>query len=503
MAENSKAKQGYNPRDYYRDTPKSGTPAGALLSSARLKMLKPFPFYGKLALSMTLVESDQVETTQVDPKGRMYYNPKWVNAMTFEDAIFEFGHEIMHLVQRLFSRRGNRNMQIFNLAADYCADTILVDSGMKQSFASKLMVGQKEFDLVHKLKLVEKVYDHILQEQKENTDCKACKQAYEKLQKQVANENKEDQKARDKAAAEADKQGEEQGDGGSGEGEGSDSHSHGSGGSPCEHGNGEGSPSEGGEGGSGEGEGGETPHTCGGIRKCCAGSSADIDQSSPTDVQKMIQNVIAAKMYAEGKGNIPGILGEQIDALTKSKVRWQDYLKTASNKIFAGGRYTFKRPNRRGHAFGIRLQKQKPESKTAVIAVDTSGSMGRDAIVQCITEAAAVIHASGCEKLWLILHDCAIYYSGYVGLEDLSKIPIQSGGTSHIPVFQCIDRTYEDEDKRLPHGEDCELAIMFTDLGTDFPAEHPSYPVIWGVPDPSAPGMAASVPFGTKVPVEM
>ena len=473
-------KKGFDPTSYYRDTPKSGTPAAELLSSARLTLLRKYPFYGKIAMSMVLVASDEVPTTAVDPKGRMFYNPKWVNAFTFEDAVFEFAHEATHMVQRLFGRRGNRNPGIFNVAADYCADTQLVDSGLKQSFASSLVIGQKEFDLVHELKRVEPIYDHLLQKAKDNEDCPACKQALEDLAKLSGKEDAEDSKARGKA-----EKGEGEGDGGEGEGQG-DGHSH--------------------KPGQGSGCGGGKPkpkHTCGTVRKCCAGTSADIEKASPADVQKAIQNVIAAKMYAEGKGNMPGFLGDQIDELTRSKVRWQDHIRTAANRVFSRGRYTYKRPHKRGQALSIRLQTTQPESRSAVVAVDTSGSMGYDQIVQCISETAAIILAAGCDKIWLILHDCAIYYSGYIGREDLTKIKMSRGGTSHLPVFDCLNRKHSVRELNLPTSEHCELAVMFTDLGTDFPDERPSFPVIWGVPVPSAPGMNAEVPFGKKIAVEL
>lgn len=490
-------KKGFDAKSFYRDTPKSGNPAAALLSTARLHLLRKFPFFGKLAMSMVFVETEDVPTTAVDAKCRFYYNPKWVNAFTFEDAVGEVAHEVMHLVQRLFARRGNRDMGIFNLAADYVADHSTVQAGIAQSFASKLMVGDKEMALVEKLKMVEPVYDHLLEDLKNNTGCPACKQALQKMQQKSKEEGE-----KEKANAAGKEKGEEENDGGGegeGEGEGSDSHSHGSNGSSCKHGDGKEGDAKGGS-GSGSGQG-EPKHTCGNIRQCCAGTTTDLGSGEvmPGDIQKAIQNVVAAKMYAEGRGNMPGHLCDQIDELTKSKVRWQDHLRTTSNRVFAESRYSYRRPNKRVPG----LPSTQKESRSAVIVVDTSGSMGHDSIKQCISESAGIILASGCNKLWLILHDCVIYYSGYVGKEDLTKLQLSPGGTSHIPVFECLNRTHPDKNLHLPAHEVVELAIMFTDLGTEFPESAPSYPVIWGVPVPSSPGMAAEVPFGKKVEVEL
>jgi len=491
MDNTSKKKTGFDPRTYYRDDPKSGTPAAELLTSARLHMLQRFPFWGKLAQSLVFVETPQVPTTGVDAKCRFYYNPKWVNAFSFEDAVGELCHETGHLYQRLFARRGNRDHGVFNIAADYCIDTHLEDAGVPRSFASKLMVGKEQMDMVHKLKMIEPVYDALLEQMQDNTNCQACKQALDKLMQQSKNEDEID-KSNQAGGGQSDEdkggegkgQGEQDGEGGDSPGEGKgDGHQHGE--------------------GEGCGEGQPTPHTCGNIRQCCAGSSTDPENASPMEVQKALQNVIAAKMWAESKGNMPAHISEQIDELTKSKVRWQDHLRVAANKQFSRAEYTYKAPNRRGYSTPCRLPSVRKESKSAVITVDTSGSMSQESVIQCVTEAAAVIRTCGCDKLWLILHDYEIYFSGYVSEADLTKLKMARGGTSHKHVFEAIAGKHSTKELNLPSNDKCELAIMFTDLGTDFPDQAPSYPVIWGVPDPSYPGMSAEVPFGKKIPVEL
>jgi predicted metal-dependent peptidase len=113
------------------------------------------------------------------------------------------------------------------------------------------------------------------------------------------------------------------------------------------------------------------------------------------------------------------------------------------------------------------------------------------------------MRACGAEKVWLILHDAVPYYSGYVTEADLSKMKMSRGGTSHRGVFEVLARKYDDEKMNIPQDEDVHLAIMFTDLGTDFPDYKPEYDVIWGVPVGGCPGIETEVPFGLKVPVEL
>ena len=323
------------------------------------------------------------------------------------------------------------------------------------------------------------IYKYLLQEAKDNSDCKACKQIIQKLQESSDNISKQNQK--ENKAINAESKGEEVEEGG-GEGEGEECESH------AEGADGKDSPE----------------HTCGNVRQCCVGSTADTSEMAPEDIQKWTEIVIAAKMHAESKGNMPGTFGERIDTLTKSTVRWQDYLKTKSSKVFGRDRYSYRRYNRRSMAMNnIRLPRALPDGKTAVIGCDTSGSMSREACIQAITEASAIIKACGADKMWLILHDSSVYYSGYVSENDLTGLKARRGGTSHVEVFSCLNREHENEELNVPKEEEVELAIFFTDLGTDFPNAPPSYEVIWGVPDPSCPGMSADVPFGTKVPVSI
>jgi len=472
---NTGAGKASDPAKYYKDEPVSGMEAEELLSMARLKMLMEQPFFGKIAYSMVIIENNSIPTTAVDPRGRLFYNRKWVNGMTLEDAIFEFGHETMHIVQRCFDRfpeGGDPGM--WNKAADWRCDTDLVDAGFTQSEISKEAVTSETQEKTRKLGTIEAIYKDMLVNAENNTQCEACKQFLKQLQ---GMSEKEKQEAAAENKALNGKDGEE-GEGGE-EGES---------GAPGEGCGGEGKPLE---------------HTCGNVRHCCTGQTADLSKADPMDAQKWLETIVAAKMHAEGKGNMPGALGEAIDELTKSTVRWQDYLKTHATKIFGKDLYTYKRYNRRGHAIGVRMPACRPDGKTAVIAIDTSGSMSEEDVRQCVTEAASIMVACGAVKVWLILHDMRAYYSGYVSDADLTKLKMSRGGTSHHEVFDILRRQHDDELKNVPRDEDVSLAILFTDLGTDFPDYRPDFEVIWGVPVGGCPGIDANVPFGLKVPVEL
>jgi predicted metal-dependent peptidase len=462
-------------KELYCDEPKTGQCAEDVLATARLNLIMRFPFFGKVAQNMSLVESNAVPTTAVDAKGRLYFNRKWVNHFDENDALFEMGHEAMHMIQRCFGRfpKGG-DPGLWNRAADYLCDTSLIDAGMKQSDISLQEVTPDKVEMVHELGTIEAVYKKLLVDRENNTQCEACKAETKKMQSLSKKEDAENQAENKEINGNGDE-----------ESEAAPGHEHGDG-EDC---------------GGGEEE---LEHTCGGsIRMCCAGHTTDLSNATPMDEQKWLEKVVAAKMFAESKGNMPAGLSDQIEALTKSTVRWQEYIKTHATKIFGRDRYTHRRANRRSYAIKMRIPSPVPDGKSAVIAVDTSGSMSHDACRQCITEAAGIMRACGADKVWLILHDAVPYYSGYVTEADLTKLKMARGGTSHQGVFKILARKYENEKMNVPREEEVHLAVMFTDLGTDFPDTKPDFDVIWGVPVGGCPGIDCAVPFGLKVPVEL
>lgn len=480
-----------HPEEFWCETPKSGIDALQLLLGARMELLHKFPFFGKLASNLTLVESKSCRTTAVTARGIFFYNREWINHMTMEDAVWSMAHEVMHLYQRFFARLPKgASFKLFNLAGDYVLETQLVETGLTQGKHSMVKttpeIRKKVVDLGG---TVPKVYNWLLENQsdEERGDCQACKEDAEKLQGEAKQE--QDEKKKENAALN-NRDGEENGEEESPEGGESD----------APGGNGDGS----GEEGEGHGHGEGTPHTCGnGGMGCCSGKMSETDELDPMEEQEWTEKLIAAKMHAESKGNMPAALGGPIDELTESKVHWTEHLKSAATRLFGHPRYTYKRPSRRGPAMKMRMPGTTPDGKTAIGGIDTSASMSEDEVRQCVTEFSAIMKACGCEKLWLILHDMEVYYSGWVEEADLTKLQMSRGGTSHRGVFQCLDKTHSNPDFNVPQDEEVTLAVLFTDLGTDFPAQAPEYDVIWGVPSNGCPGMEMPVPFGKKVEIEV
>jgi predicted metal-dependent peptidase len=98
------------------------------MQKARAKMLVKHPFFATLLLSMPMVETRDIPTLATDME-KIYWNPDFVETLNDEELLTGMAHEVMHVALLHGARLGGRNPFIFNMAADYCINPVLVDSG--------------------------------------------------------------------------------------------------------------------------------------------------------------------------------------------------------------------------------------------------------------------------------------------------------------------------------------------------------------------------------------
>ena len=97
------------------------------LVTARVGLLLRHPFFGNMATRMQLVDaSDWCSTLATDGRN-FYYNNDFVNRLKPKEAEFGFGHEVLHNVFDHLGRKGDRDNQLSNIAADYAVNQILKD----------------------------------------------------------------------------------------------------------------------------------------------------------------------------------------------------------------------------------------------------------------------------------------------------------------------------------------------------------------------------------------
>lgn len=98
------------------------------LITARVGLLLKHPFFGNMATRLTLVDaSDSISTLATDGRN-FYYNNEFVKKLTIKEAEFGFAHEVLHNVFDHMGRRGSRDPNLSNIAADYAANQILKDN---------------------------------------------------------------------------------------------------------------------------------------------------------------------------------------------------------------------------------------------------------------------------------------------------------------------------------------------------------------------------------------
>ena len=99
------------------------------LVTARIALLLKQPFFGNLATRLKIVNADDCCPTAATDGRHFYYNTKFIDSLTPRETEFLFGHEVLHCVFDHFQlRAGTRDAQIWNIAADYAVNQILVDN---------------------------------------------------------------------------------------------------------------------------------------------------------------------------------------------------------------------------------------------------------------------------------------------------------------------------------------------------------------------------------------
>jgi predicted metal-dependent peptidase len=106
---------------------RNATPKQRLVR-ARTQLLLNHPFFGTLAIRLRLVRGD-LPTMATDGR-RIVYNPGFVQRLTPAELEGVLAHEVMHCALAHHCRRCTRNPRIWNEAADYAVNPLLLGAGV-------------------------------------------------------------------------------------------------------------------------------------------------------------------------------------------------------------------------------------------------------------------------------------------------------------------------------------------------------------------------------------
>ena len=134
--------------------------------TARVGLLLRHPFFGNMATRLKIVPADEwLMTAAVDGRN-LYFNTQFFNEMDNKEIEFVLAHEILHMVYDHLGRRHDRDPRLYNIAADYIVNNLLVRDriGVKPSFIDCFQ------DFKYEGWASEEVYDDLFEKAKENGD---------------------------------------------------------------------------------------------------------------------------------------------------------------------------------------------------------------------------------------------------------------------------------------------------------------------------------------------
>ena len=100
------------------------------LIAARAVLVLDHPFFGSLSLRMNIQQEARGRTRTMATDGRsIFYNKGYVEGCTDQELVGLFAHEVMHPAMQHHTRRANRDPDLWNEAADYAINPILVEAG--------------------------------------------------------------------------------------------------------------------------------------------------------------------------------------------------------------------------------------------------------------------------------------------------------------------------------------------------------------------------------------
>ena len=143
---------------------------------ARVGLLLRHPFFGNMATRLRILAADDwLPTAAVDGRN-LYFNTQFFNAMNNKEIEFVVAHEILHMVFDHLGRREDRNPMLYNIAADYIVNNLLV----RDRIGTIPSIVDCFQDFKYEGWTSEEVYDELFEQAKKNGE-EAIKQLGEML----------------------------------------------------------------------------------------------------------------------------------------------------------------------------------------------------------------------------------------------------------------------------------------------------------------------------------
>jgi predicted metal-dependent peptidase len=350
---------------------------------ARVGLLLRHPFFGNMATRLRILAADEwLPTAAVDGRN-LYYNTQFFNAMNNKEIEFVIAHEILHCVFDHLGRREDRNPMLYNIAADYKVNNLLV----RDRIGEKPKIVDCFQDFQYDSDTSEEIYDKLFEEAKERG--KELQELLDELDK---------------------------------EGEMLDEHL---------------------EDGDGEGEEGKEEKDANG--NDVSKKRPKFSKEELKKIKDEIKEGMMAAAQAAGAGNTPGEIQRMIKELTEPKMNWRQLLRQQIQSTIRND-YTFARPSRKGWHTGAVLPGMNfDETIDVAVALDMSGSIGDAQARDFLGEIKGIMdeYKDYSIKLWCF--DTKVYneqdFSADTGEELLDYEIFGGGGTDFMANWEYMKET--------------------------------------------------------------
>jgi predicted metal-dependent peptidase len=129
---------------------------------ARVGLLLRHPFFGNMATRLRIEPADEWCPTAATDGRHLYFNTQFFNAIDNKEIEFVIAHEILHCVYDHLTRREDRDPKLYNIAADYVVNNLLV----RDRIGSKPKVVDCFQDFKYDKWTSEEVYDDLFKNAK-------------------------------------------------------------------------------------------------------------------------------------------------------------------------------------------------------------------------------------------------------------------------------------------------------------------------------------------------
>jgi predicted metal-dependent peptidase len=418
----------------------------AIIIKARARLLVRAPLIGSIALGLEWVNAPEVGTMATDGR-RVWFNPSWCEEHGVEKTMGVIAHEVFHVVNKHHLRRGDRDPENWNVAADLLINRLLEDD-------KYVLPSDGLFDRERRYAGLptETIYARLLDRQK---------QEHQTRQRNVATSTNEP------------------GNGGTG----SETRSNDPTRSPPQTSD----PSPG-QPDHPEGGGVSPARQWGEVRDLSNRNGQPLSpaerQQAERDLDVRIRQAAAA---AKRAGKCSAALQEMVE-VARDRVDWHDKFRIAFDGMLRG-EVSWARPNRRFIQHGLYLPGwHRAGAGRIAFVLDTSGSISAPELAIYTAGVLGILEETNPQQVALIQCDAQVRQVHYLHPgESFESIDVHGrGGTRFQPAFDWI----------ADSAFDANAIVYATDLDCSDQPHDPGLPVIWLTPTRNR-----TMPFGEIVEI--